>query len=71
MTVYRVDIERAGDWWAITVPDVPGVHSQARRHDEVEAMSRGAIALYLDVPEDSFELTIHEVAGPGSSQRTG
>lgn len=50
MTVYRVNVERAGSWWAISVPDLPGVFSQARRRDEVEDMARDVIALYLDVP---------------------
>jgi predicted RNase H-like HicB family nuclease len=63
MTVYRVDIEQAGSWWAISVPELPGVFSQARRRDEVEAMARDAIALYLDVPEGSFGISVHEEAG--------
>jgi predicted RNase H-like HicB family nuclease len=61
MTHYSVNIERSGRWWAISVPDLPGVFSQARNRAQVEAMAREAIALYLDVSEDSFGLSIREV----------
>jgi len=40
---------RSGDWWAISVPALRGVHSQVRRLDRAEAMARDAIALYLGV----------------------
>ncbi len=60
VTVYSVNIERAGSWWAISVPELPGVFSQARKRDNVEKMARDVIALYLDVPQDSFDITVHE-----------
>ena len=53
---YGVTAVRSGRWWAIEVPELPGVHSQARRLDQVDAMAREAIALNLNVPEDSFDL---------------
>ena len=46
---FRVRAVRSGNWWAITVPDLPGVFSQSRRLDQVEPMAREAIALLLDV----------------------
>jgi len=55
---YTVRCTRVGDWWAITVPDVPRLHTQARRLDQVEVMARDAIALLLNVPEDSFDLVL-------------
>jgi predicted RNase H-like HicB family nuclease len=55
---YAVEAVRVGKWWAISVPDLPGVLSQARRRDEVERMARDAIALYLDVPPTSFRVTV-------------
>ena len=61
MTVYSVNFQRSGKWWAISVPQLRGVFTQARRRDEVEAMARDAIALYLDVPADSFDVAIDEV----------
>ena len=60
MTSYAVLAERSGRWWAISVPELPGVFSQARRRDQIEAMARDAIALYLDVPLDSFAVSVHE-----------
>lgn len=64
MNVYRVDIERDGRWWAISVPELPGVFSQARRRGEVGRMARDAIALFLDVPLDSFDISVNEVVDP-------
>ncbi|MGD0861811.1 MAG: type II toxin-antitoxin system HicB family antitoxin [Candidatus Limnocylindrales bacterium] len=57
-TQYRVTATRTGRWWAIEVPELPGVHSQARRLDQVESMAREAIALLLGVGEDAFDLTV-------------
>ena len=49
---------RTGGWWAIEVPEIPGVFSQARRLDRVEAMARDAIALMRDVDPMSFDVTV-------------
>jgi len=56
---YTVRVRRSGAWWAIKVPEIRGVHSQARRLDTVEYMTRDAIALWFEVPEDSFDLEVH------------
>lgn len=55
---YTATCVRSGDWWAITVPQIKGVFSQARRLDQVESMAREAIALMLDVAPDSFDVEI-------------
>ena len=49
---YRVEVVRSGEWWAITVPALVGVFSQAKRLDQVEDRAREAISLMLDVDED-------------------
>jgi predicted RNase H-like HicB family nuclease len=57
---YRVEAVRSGDWWAITVPELAGVFSQAKRLDQVEARAREAIALMLDVDEDTVgSIAVH------------
>ena len=48
---YQVHAVRSGSWWAITVPALCGVFSQAKRLDQVESMAREAIALMLDMDE--------------------
>jgi predicted RNase H-like HicB family nuclease len=57
---YSVHARRRGDdeWWAITVEELAGVHSQAKRFDEVAGMARDAIALMLEVPPESFDIVI-------------
>jgi predicted RNase H-like HicB family nuclease len=58
---YTARCRRSDGWWAIEVPELQGVFSQARRLDQVEAMTRDAIALFLDVPDDSFDLAVQPV----------
>lgn len=55
---YRVRARRSGGWWAIDAPDLPGLHTQTRRIDQVEAMARDAVALLLDIDPDSFAVTV-------------
>ena len=57
-TKYTAIARRSGRWWAIEVPELPGLHSQARRLDQVPAMASEAIALLLDVAEDSIEVSV-------------
>ena len=54
--LYTARCERSGRWWAVHVPEINGVRTQARRLDQVEAMARDAIAGALDVPPDSFDI---------------
>jgi predicted RNase H-like HicB family nuclease len=55
---YRVVAERSGTWWAAHVPEVQGVHTQARRLEHVEQEAREAIALMLDVEPDSIAVKV-------------
>lgn len=58
MTTYTVRARRIGGWWALDVDGVSGVHTQVRRLDQAEGMSREAISLVLDVPEDAVTVTV-------------
>jgi predicted RNase H-like HicB family nuclease len=58
---YTARCTRSGNWWAIDVPEVAGVHTQSKRLDSAEAMARDAITLMLEVPEDSFEIDVEPV----------
>ncbi|GAA0716775.1 hypothetical protein Drose_36800 [Dactylosporangium roseum] len=59
MKTYTATCRRSGAWWAISVPELKGLHTQARRLSEAEAMVRDALALFLDVAPDSFAVTLH------------
>ena len=61
---YTVEVERSGRWWAISVPELPGVHSQSRTLDGVERMAREAVALFLDVADGSFDVEVRRVLQP-------
>lgn len=58
---YTVEVRRSGRWWAVDVPEVRGIFSQARRLSEVEAMARDAIAAVLEVSPRSFAVVIRPV----------
>ena len=58
MTSYTATCRRSGNWWAISVPELKGVHTQARRLDQVADMTREAIALMLDIDPASIEVTV-------------
>ena len=47
--------ERSGGWWAVEVPEIPGLFTQARRLDQVEAQVRDAADM-LDVQVGTITL---------------
>ena len=68
---HRAVAERDGAWWAIRVPELRGVYSQARRLADVEAMARDAIALVLDVAPNSFDVSVEPVLGSDAAELVG
>ena len=66
---HRVEVVQSGEWWAITVPSLRGVFSQASHLDEAPAAAREAIAMMLDVdPADVGPIDVHvqEQGGAGA-----
>lgn len=61
---YTAIIEPNHGWWSIRVAELPGVFSQAKRLDRVDAMARDAIAMLLDVLPEAFDLIVREVLPP-------
>lgn len=59
MTKIEVHRDESG-WWIATSPDVPGMVTQARRLDQIEARAKEAVAVALDIePADvAVELVI-------------
>lgn len=37
--------QRSGDWWAITVPEIDGIFTQAKRLDQIEGLVQEAASL--------------------------
>jgi hypothetical protein len=66
---YAVRAYRSGDWWAIEIPEVRGIFSQARRLDGVEFMARDAIAVNFEVAPDSFDVEIRPDLGDADLDR--
>jgi predicted RNase H-like HicB family nuclease len=56
--MYTVRARRSASWWAIDVPELPGVYTQARRLDRVTDIAREAIALYLDADPATVEVRL-------------
>lgn len=57
----RVIARRSGKWWAIEVPDHPGVFTQARRLEQVQAMAADALSAWLEerVSPEDIEVETH------------
>jgi predicted RNase H-like HicB family nuclease len=68
---YTARCERSGDWWSISVPELRGVHTQARRLEKAEAMVRDAIALFLDTSPESFDVKIEPVLPRDLQKKVG
>lgn len=64
MSTYRVTARRTGDWWALEVPDMPGVFSQAKRLEQADEAAREAIALMLDVEPEEVTVEIEPDLSP-------
>ena len=52
MTTYTAQVKRSGDWWAVAVPQVPGLFTQGRTLAEVKDMVRRSLALYPEIEPD-------------------
>ncbi|MBO3740332.1 hypothetical protein [Actinoplanes flavus] len=60
MKVYEARVRRSGDWWFVEVPGVDMGYTQARKLADVEPMVRDMLSLLLDVPADSFAVSVSE-----------
>jgi predicted RNase H-like HicB family nuclease len=59
MTTYTVTATREDGWWVLLADlGTRTIATQAKRLDQADEMAREAIALALDVAEDSFALDI-------------
>ena len=58
MKKYTVTTERSGNWWAFSVPEIPGAHGQARRLEQVRDEAREVISMMLDAEPDSFDVSL-------------
>lgn len=52
MATYTAKVKRSGDWWAVAVPEVPGLFTQGRNLAEVKTMVRGALELFPEIEPD-------------------
>jgi len=59
---YRATASREDGWWVVHIPALDRV-TQSRRLEGVEATARDLIALWLDVPADSFDVKVEVELG--------
>lgn len=64
---YHANASRDGRFWLVHIPEIDQ-YSQGRNLTDVEPMARDLIALWLDVPEDSFDVAV-QVQLPDDVQR--
>ena len=42
-------------WWVVSVPEIPGAHSQGRTREEAREMVRDAVRVLLEVRRENAE----------------
>ncbi len=57
-SVYVARARRSDRWWAITVDERPGIHSQCKRLDRVEAMARDAVSFVDRVDPSEVQIRL-------------
>ena len=57
MTTYDVSVTREGRWWMVSVPEIDQL-TQARRLSEIEQAARELIAVTLDVPMSTVDVSV-------------
>jgi len=57
--LFQVTAQRSGDWWALSVDGMPGVHSQVRVLAKAESVIKEAIALVHDWDPDEFTVVVN------------
>lgn len=55
---FEAKVRRCGKWWAISIPELPGAHSQAESVEEIEPVAKDMIGLYLDVDPNIITVTL-------------
>ena len=63
LNVYTGDFHREGDAWVAEVREIPQAHTYGRTLARTKQYLCDALALYLDVSADSFEITVHVEGG--------
>ncbi|MGH8794598.1 MAG: type II toxin-antitoxin system HicB family antitoxin [Stackebrandtia sp.] len=56
MKIFDAIAEHVDGWWAVSVPQLPGVYTQGRTWSQAHDMARDAVALILDIPPDKVEV---------------
>lgn len=49
---------RSGRWWAVDVEQIKGLHTQAKRLDQVDHMVRDAASMLTGKPAESFQVDV-------------
>lgn len=67
-TIYHVTTWREEGWWVVDIPALD-LATQARWLDQVEAIARDAVAAWVDISPDSFDVTISPQFGEELTKR--
>ena len=59
LTTFMIEVEEYGGFWAMTVPDLPGIRVRAHKRQDISPAATAAIAAALEVPKHLFRLHFH------------
>lgn len=66
---YTARANRDEHWWTVTVDEVPGLFTQARRLDQLEDMVRDALTLFPEVESDPEHATVDVIVDAAVAAR--
>jgi len=52
-------------WWVVSVPEIPGAHSQGRTREEAREMIQDAVRLLLEVRREDAEREANQAGRAG------
>ena len=64
MNTYTARATREENWWTITVDEVPGLFTQAKRLDQIPSMVRDALTLFPEVETNPDQAQINVIPDP-------
>lgn len=64
MNTYTARAAREENWWTVTVDEVPGLFTQARRLDQIPALVQDALALFPEVETNPEQAQINVIPDP-------
>lgn len=69
MSAYTARVTREEGWWTVTVDEIPGLFTQARRLDQIPAQVRDALGLFPEHEQHPHQAAVTVIPHTRRAQR--